>query len=150
MSCEALIYFKSGRVRGSQAPCSVDPVGAFRFGHAFPRLIGQMDRSARELGVAEPSRFVWHDPIDDEGELDKVSAGEFEALRRKHEATKFWVPLDEGIRTFAALAGRHELRPEFGTPTDLEHALAFEVACFHAALRDAAAEGEDAFHVQCY
>jgi hypothetical protein len=150
VSYEATLHFKSGRVHGQQAPRSVDPEGAFTFGRAFPHLIEQMDRSARELGVAEPSRFVWHDPMHDEGGLDKLSAEAFEALQRKHDATKFWVPLDEGIRTFAALAGRHELRPEYGTLTDLEHALAFEGVCFHAALREAAETGEEAFHIQCY
>ena len=149
MSYEALIFFKSGRCYGERAPRAADPAGRSTFGRNFPRLLDVMDRSARELGVKEPSRFIWHDPMMDEGELDKLSAEEFAALNKRHHATIFWVPLRTGIQTFEALARRHELDPESGPPTEAERYLAFEVACFAAALKEAVADGEYGFNIQC-
>ena len=77
MSYEATIYFKNSGARGHAAPQSVDPKGEFVFGGNFPRLIESMDQSARELGVAEPSQFVWSNQLDDEGELDQLGAEQF-------------------------------------------------------------------------
>ncbi|MEM7626706.1 MAG: hypothetical protein AAF333_14015 [Planctomycetota bacterium] len=128
----------------------MDPEAEYVFGRNLPRMLDLLDESARSLGVTEPSRFIWHNPMDDEGKLDQISEAEFEALERKHEATKFWVPLDEGIQTFRSLGSRHELSPEFGTPNDQEYYIAFEVACFREALLEADAAGETGFHIQCY
>jgi len=150
MSYAAALYFKSRRSHSNAAPGSVYPKGKFTFGQNFPRMIDLLDQSARELGVPEPSRFIWHDPLDDEGELDKLSSEEFEVIRRKHNGTMFWIPIEIGIKTFASLALRHKLSLRGGNLTEQEYYIAFEIACFQNALQDAVAEGEEAFHIQCF
>ncbi len=150
MSCEATLYFKSGRVCDKAAPHSVDPDGKFVFGRNFPRLVDLMDQSARELGVVEPSQFVWHNPLFDEGELDKISNEQLEAIKKKHEATMLWIPLAVGINTFEALASRDKFLPEHDTLIAPAYYLSFEVTCYRVALEEAAKEGEEAFHIQCY
>ncbi len=93
------MYFESGRVHDGSAPHSIDPEGKYRFGYNLPRMIDVLDESEAKLGVTKPSRFVWGNPLDDEGELDKLTDAELEKLKSMCEATKFWVPIELGIIT---------------------------------------------------
>jgi len=113
-------------------------------------MIDELDGTATKLSVSVPSGFVWHNPMDDEGELDKISSDEFAALELKHNATRFWIPLEAGINTFSTLSSRYSLRGDYGDLSEREDFIAFEVACFRDALVEAVSEGEEAFHIQCY
>jgi len=153
MSVEAELYFKSGKCEDRSAPRAVDPEGRFVFGRNLPKMIDILDESARELGIIEPSHFVWHNPLYDEGELDKLSEEEFQALERKCEAMAKWIPINQGIQTFKALASRHKwkkLSTEESEPTEREYCVAFEVTCFYEALKEASQRGEQGFHIQIY
>src|SRR5262245_30737282 len=150
MSITAVLYFKSGRFHDGSAPSSVDPEGRFLFCRNFPKMVDILDESARTLGVTQPSQFIWDNPLYSEGELDKLSEAEIQELKRRYDAMAKWIPIGQGIETFGALTLRHELSPEEGKPSEREYYIAFEVACFHAALREAAISGEQAFHIQCY
>ena len=151
MSVVAVLYFRSGVVHDGSAPRPVDPKGRFVFGRSFPKMIDTLDESARELGVPEPSQFVWDNPPYEQGELDKLSEEEFQELQQKSDAMAKWIPIQQGIKTFGALASRHmleKLSPDESEPTEPEYYVAFEVACYHAALEEAAKRGEQGFHIQ--
>jgi hypothetical protein len=152
MSVAATLYFKSGTFHDGSAPSKVDPEGRFVFGRNLPKMLDHLDDSARDLGVAEVSQFVWQNPLYDEGGLDELSEEEFQQLQQKCDATAKWIPIERGLQTFNALASRHKLnrlRAEETEPTQPEYFVAFEIACFQAALEEAASRGERAFHIQC-
>jgi len=151
MSVAAELCFDSGKVHERSAPQAVDPEGRFVFGHNLPRMIDALDESARVLGVTEPSQFVWHNPLYDEGGLDKLSEKEFQELEEKCNAMAKWISIEQGIQTFHALAMNHKLQkmaPDESEPTDQAYYLAFEVACYLEALKEASSSGEKRFHIQ--
>ena len=151
MSVVAVLHFSSGMDHDGSAPRTVDPEGRFEFGRNFPKMIDALDESARGLGITEPSQFVWENPFYEEEGLDELSEEGFEELQQRCDAMAKWIPIQEGIKTFEALASCHKLKklsPHQSEPTEPEYYIAFEVACYKAALEEAAMQGEQGFHIQ--
>ncbi|TWT66859.1 hypothetical protein Pla123a_45570 [Posidoniimonas polymericola] len=150
MPVSAVLTFQSGETPGHDAPRSVDPGGKYTFGDNFPKMIDQLDESARQLGVPEPSSFIWYNPLLSEGELNKLTSEEFKTLEAKCNATAFWAPMEKGIATFKALVDKYPLYSYLNEEDGTRYFIAFEVACYHAVLVEAAENGETGFHLEIY
>ena len=150
MSMYAMLTFRKGGTRNTDAPAEMDPEGNQVFGNNLPKAWDELGKAAEELGVRTPESFLWEDPAEVEDILDELPESAAAPLRKRMASQAEWHPLSDGLATFRALLERYADHPKAGKRAKAAKSVAWDLLAFVRVLEHAKAKGERQFRVEIY
>ena len=150
MSTYAMLTFRKGGTRSTDAPAEMDPEGTFVFGNYLPKALDELGKVADELGVRKPASFMWDDPAEVDDVIHELPKPLAAQVRKRMAAQPDWHRLSDGLATFRALLERYAARPKAGKGAKRARFIAWDLLAFVRVLERAKADGERQFRIEVY